>query len=226
VPALPSVPAVIRCDILWQIGDDIEALTRLHINYTGTPPNDATAAALAQLLYVIFGAEFLTYVVPANKMLGVRVTDLSSPTGGQGEYLLTTPGTLSSTDVPAGTALLVNAHIQRRYRGGKPRSYLPLGGGSELSSPSTWDSGFLANVQAALNAIVADIAVCASGGCALGQLVSIPYYHGFVAAENPVTHRWRNIPVLAGGTPVPDLITSWVANPKPSSQRRRNLHTA
>lgn len=226
MPALPPVPAVIRADVLYELGSDIDALTRLHIGYSGTPPIDATCVALAGLLNIIFGAEFGTYMTPGNKILGVRVTDLSSPTGGQGESLSTTNGSYSSGVVPAGVSLLANMTIQRRYRGGKPRSYLPLGGSVGLTSQSLWDPTFLANVQAALNACIADIAVTATGGCALGTLVNVSYYEGFVNAQNPVTLRWRAIPKLRVGGPVVDTVTSWVANAKPSSQRRRNLHSA
>jgi len=226
MPALPAVPGVVRCDIGYQLGSDIDAITRLHISYTGTPPNDVTCAALAALLRIIYNAELIPYMTPGNKITGVQVTDLSSVTGGQGEDLGITNGTYSSTDLTAGTALLVNMHIQRRYRGGKPRSYFPLGGGSALTTQSLWDSTFLSNVQAALDAIRADIAVTASGGCSLADVVNVSYYKGFVSAQNPVTLRWRNIPLVRTGSIPVDAATSWVANPKPSSQRRRNLHSA
>jgi len=226
MPSLPPVAGVVRCDVLYQLGSDIDALNRLYIGYSGTPPIDATCTALAADLYVIFAAELCPYMTPGNKLTGIRVTDLSSPTGGQGEHIATTNGSYSSGDVPAGVALLANAHIQRRYRGGKPRTYLPLGGSVGLTTQSLWDPTFLANVQASLDAIRVDIAVTTEGACNLSTLVNVSYYEGFVSAENPVTHRWRTIPVVRVGGPVVDVVTSWVANQKPSSQRRRNLHSA
>ena len=121
------------------------------------------------------------------------------------------------------TAFLGSMKIARRYRGGKPRTYLPIGGAGKLQDAQTWTSAFVADIQAALNQIIADIAVTASGGCALGNLVNVSYYEGFVSSQNPITLRWRTIPKQRTAGPLVDPVTSWVAETRIGSQRRRNL---
>lgn len=226
MPALPAVANVIRVDAQYELGSDINAITRLFVGYSGTPPNNATCVLLAADLYIVFAATLIPYMTPGNKLIGVEVTDLSDPAGGQGAHVATTNGSYASAVLPAGVALLANAKIQRKYRGGKPRSYFPLGGSAALTSQSLWDPTFLANVQASLDQIRSDIAATAAGGCTLLTLVNISYYEGFVVTPpNPVTHRVRTISTPRV-TPLVDIFTAWTANTKPSSQRRRNLHSA
>jgi hypothetical protein len=206
----------------WFIGADLAALTRLHIDYSGTAPTNATCALLASDLYTIFQGTLLPYTPSTTSLESVTVTDLTSPTAGHGEFLAHHVGTLSGVELGAGVAFLASMKIARRYRGGKPRSYLPLGSDNVLQTPQTWTSTFVANVQASLDAIRADIAVTTEAGCNLGQLVNVSYYAGFVSSQNPITLRWRNIP-KPRITPVIDVATGWQAESRLSSQRRRNL---
>ncbi|MGH9123011.1 MAG: hypothetical protein ACRDYC_13890, partial [Acidimicrobiales bacterium] len=62
-----------------------------------------------------------------------------------------------------------------------------------------------------------------------GSLSSISYYKGFTSVLNPVTGRTRDVPKVRAGAdlPVPiDTVTALIVNPKPGSQRRRQLHSA
>jgi hypothetical protein len=47
-----------------------------------------------------------------------------------------------------------------------------------------------------------------------------------VSAQNPLTLRWRNVPTYRTGTIPVDPVISSSLNPKPGSQRRRNLHSS
>lgn len=220
------MPGVLRVDLEWSIGSDLTALTRLHIAYSGAAPGDATCAAIAQSLYGIFAAELCVYANAANSLLGCVVTDLTSPSSGRGSYSHTTAGSLSGGILGASTAFLASEKIARRYRGGKPRAYLPLGDSGQLLTEQLWTTGFVANVQASLDAIVADINGLTTSGTVLSTLVNVSYYEGFVSSQNPVTLRWRNIPKQRTGGAVVDGVTQWVAEQRLSSQRRRNLRSS
>jgi hypothetical protein len=222
VPALPVVPNVIRVDIEWTVGTDAAAMDRIFIAYSGGPPTSANCVTLAGLLYIIFAAELAIYTNANNALTGVRVTDLASSTGGQGEHLQTTVGSIGPDDLGANSTALASMRIGRRYRGGKPRSYFPLGGASVMQTPQTWTSAFQVNVQAALNAIIADIAVTTAGTTVLTHLVNVSYYHGFTVVTNPITGRARNVPTLRPA-PIVDPVLSWVMELKLASQRRRLL---
>ena len=223
MPALPNVPGVIRADFGWSIGSDLGALTRLHIAYSGTPPTTTSAATLANTLFTDWAAAFLVYANTSVTLTSVRVTDLASTTGGQGEHLGSTVGTRAGDKLGAAVSLLASMHIGRRYRGGKPRSYLPLGVAEDLLTEQTWTLTFLSNVQASLDSFRTNVATITAGGCSLGSLVNVSYYHGFVVETNPITGRARNVPVLRTGGPVVDNAVNWVAEQRLSSQRRRNL---
>jgi hypothetical protein len=222
MPALPVVPNVVRWDIFYDVGTDIAALTRLHIGYTGTAPNSAACTAFAVSLDTIVDAELAVYMNSDNAITGCRVTDLSSVSGGQGESLTTTAGSLTDEPVGAGVALLAHMGIGRRYRGGKPRSYFPLGDAGTVLTPQTWDPTFITNVQASLDAIRTDIGSLVQSGCTLTDLVNVSYYHGFTVVTSPTTGRARNVPTLRV-TPVVDQALSWTAEARFASQRRRNL---
>jgi hypothetical protein len=222
MPALPPAPATIRVDILYSIGSDLTALDRLFIAYTGAAPTSAQCVTLAAALYVIFAAEIAVFMGGDNALEGVRVTDLASPTGGQGEHLQHTVGAAGGGPLGANVAGLASGKIGRRYRGGKPRTYFPVGSDIDMATPQTWLASFVTNMQAALDAIRADIAVTSAGATVLTHLVNVSYYSGFTVRPDPPIPgvRAKNIPTLRGA-PVIDPYISWTFEPKLASQRRR-----
>jgi len=126
VPALPSVPNAIRVDILTNVGADVAALSRIHVAYSGGPPSSADATGLAAALYTIFAATLAPYMHLSDALRGVEVTDLSSPTGGQGSHTQLTIGSLAGQPLPADVCLLASMTIGRRYRGGPAPADLPV----------------------------------------------------------------------------------------------------
>jgi hypothetical protein len=117
--------------------------------------------------------------------------------------------------------------IARRYRGGKPRTYLPMGDSGYLLNPQEWNTTFLGLAQAALNQIISDYAVTTVAGCSLGTLVNVSYYSGFTIRPSPPIAgvRAKNIPTVRTAAVV-DAVTSWTAEAKLASQRRRNTRSA
>jgi hypothetical protein len=220
VPALPVVPNVVRVDVLFTVGSDLNAMDRLHVEYTGGAPSSADCVALAAALYIIFAAELCPYMNANNYLTGVRVTDLSSATGGQGEHIQSTIGAEAPDDIGANSTALVSMRIARRYRGGKPRTYFPLGGFAEMLSPQKWLTTFVTAVQASMDAIRADIAVTTHGTTILTTLCSVSYYHGFTVVTNPITGRARNVPTVRA-VPLVDTCIGWIMEQTIASQRRR-----
>jgi hypothetical protein len=156
-------------------------------------------------------------------LLGIKIVDLTSDTASEGEFLTTHAGTRGSAFLGAGTAALVNMPISRRYRGGKPRSYWPFGVQGDLQTPNTWNSSFLTAVLGGLETYLGGIEGIVEGSTTLGTLVSISYYHGFTAVENPITGRTRDVPLVRTAAITPDVVTGLVPSTKVASQRRRNL---
>jgi hypothetical protein len=118
-------------------------------------------------------------------------------------------------------AVLVNYLISRRYRGGKPRAYLPWGDAGQLTSRQSWSGTFVTAVDSAFSTFYAAVIGLSAGSTTITDHVNVSYYDGFTVVTDPVTHRARNVPTLRG-TPIVDVILSFAANPRPGSQRRRN----
>lgn len=226
MPALVDYPGVLKVRTHFTIGSDINVVTGLHFTYTGTPPSNATCATIASNIYGNAVTTLQNMMADGTNLVGVDVQDLTTPTSGFGEHLATTAGTRGTDVLPAGVAVLQNFPINRRYRGGKPRAYWPFGKASDLLNPSTWDTAFVAAAEAALGGYFVGIVASGSGGCTIVELVSISYYSGFTAVQNPITGRWRNVPKPRTVAIAPDPVLSVPVNPKPGSQRRRNLHSS
>lgn len=158
---------------------------------------------------------------PGTLLTGVKVTDLSSSSGGVGEHSQSTAGTGNVASLPGGTSVLVNYLINRRYRGGKPRSYFPWGSETEMATRQSWVGTFITDCTSALTTYFAAVIGLVVGGTTLTSHVNVSYYEGFTVVTNPVTGRSRNVPKLRT-TPVVDDILSWSVSAKPGSQRRRN----
>jgi hypothetical protein len=225
VPALPPVASVLRLDLLWTLGSDTDASTRLYWLYSGTPPTNATCVSLSSSINGIVSNRFIPLVQTNTTFKGARVTDLTSSTAGTGITSVTTAGSRSGGTLPASTNMLVNYQLGRRYRGGKPRSYWPFGVVTDITTEQTWTAGFLTSTNTGYTNFNSDMNVLTVTGCSLTRQVNISYYSGFTAVLNPVTGRYRNVPKQRT-TPLTDTVTSFSANSKFGSQRRRNLHQA
>lgn len=220
MPSLPVVPNVVRVQLHWKDDADLAVYTDLHFRYSGTAPSAADALVLATALYT--DAAGMCVLLDDNSALtGVRVTDLSSSTGGDATYSANTNGTNGHDILPGGVCALVNFHISRRYRGGKPRAYLPLGNASDLVSRQAWTGTFVTDVNTDYGNFQTAAIGTTGGGTTLTQQVSVSYYSGFTVVVSGITHRARNVPTLRA-TPVVDQIISFAASARPGSQRRRN----
>jgi hypothetical protein len=203
----------------WQDAADINVTTRSFWEYSGGPPTATDCVALAADLYALVAAHNALWDTETF-LSGVKVTDLSSSSGGVGEHASSTVGTTDFA-FSAATCALINFVITRRYRGGKPRWYLPWGGGGDLTSKQEWTATFITNTTTAVAAIRTGFIGSTSGSTAVSNQCSVSYYAGFTAVENPITHRWRNVPNLRT-TPEVNVIESFSVNGLVSSQRRRN----
>lgn len=226
MPALPDYPGVLKIETLFTVGTDADVSTRLHALYSGTPPSNATCVTIAHDIFNLAVTNLVPLLANENSLTGVTVTDLTTPTSGVGEYLTTEAGTRGAGDpLPAEVCALDNLQISRRYRGGKPRAYWPFGIGSDILSPSAWESASITAFEVGRNAYTNGIEALSVSGCILGAIVSISYYQGFTSVLNPITGRTRDVPKVRTAAITPDVITGYAINPKPGSQRRRQQHS-
>lgn len=221
MPALPPVAGVLRVQINFALPSDPTALSRIFIKYTGTAPTPAQAAAFAVAVGAAWNTNMSSLMNSGFTQSGVAVEDLSSATGAIGSDSTGHVGTRAGNSLPGSTCLMVQFLIARRYRGGKPKIFLPLGMSQDIGTGFVWSNAFLSAVQTGWNAFIA--AVVAAGWTGAGTLsqVNVSYFSGFTVVTNPITHRARNVPTLRG-TPTVDPVLSPAFEVGIASQRRRN----
>lgn len=204
MPPLPPAAQTLKVEQFWSDEADPTAVTILHFRYTGGPPSSAQCASMAGEISGNAGATFASLLTTGSHVGACQVTDLTSATSGQGSGGGLTVGTRTGAPLSPGTAALVNFSIARRYRGGKPRVYLPLGTATD-NNAGQWSSSFLTALATAWATFVTDC--LGSGvGCAISQHVSVSYVSGGV----------RRV------TPEIDPIVNYTYPSLFASQRRRN----
>lgn len=202
---LPPVPNAIKVQLGWYIDNNDRVENVLHFLVSGGPPSSGTCAALAADIQAAQITEFKASTHTSNGIMPCTVTDISSGSGLQGVGGTATGGSLSGSYNGASVAMVINHHIARRYRGGKPRSYLPLGNQGALSTPGQWISSYVTTQTTNWANFITTCLASSSGGVSISAFVSVSYFHsGSVRV-----------------TPVVDTVLQSTARQQIGSQRRR-----
>lgn len=187
--------------------------------YSGTTPTVAVLAALAQECQT-------AYVTHAIGMLGswaelnyVNCYDLQNPTNNYGQYASPTAGGRTGTELPNNICMLLNFSPNRRYRGSKPKIWLPWGVESDVGGGQQWTTGFVTSAAASWAAFMTALDGYTTSGTTLGGQVAVSYYSGKTKNPNP-NGRLQYVPTPRA-TPLVMNIVSVAANAKYSTQRRR-----
>lgn len=227
MPALPPAPNVIKIEFEYSPGGTLRAGNRIYMAYTGGPPTAANLNTLSSDVSTLFGTDLASLLNEAYGLSEVQCTDLTSDSAAQGLWTGNVPGTRSNggVNIPISTCVLQNFVIARRYRGGKPKTYWPFGVDSDLTSSAAWSTDLQTAVAAGWTSFLAALIAETGIGCTLTDHVNVSYYSGFASVENPVTHRWRNIPTPRVGDAVVDIITGNAVRLEIGSQRRRRTST-
>jgi hypothetical protein len=195
-------------------------MNRLYLQYVGTAPTAAelnTFAATAASHYQMTMCGMISPQVTLNELI---VQDIGSSVGASGLVTVSYPGQLTGNMVSAGAAVVVNFLIARRYRGGKPKIYVPGGVAADLATPQTWTTAFQSSALGFWNSWVTDLIGEAWTGGGPFVHVNVSFYEGFVVDTNPITGRARNI-AKPRTTPLVDPVLGYSVRPVIGSQRRR-----
>jgi hypothetical protein len=186
-------------------GKPANAHTHVFFHTTGTAVTTAQLTTLAALVSAQWNTN-LKPLTPAGIALTlVEVEDLGHPDTVPGVWAGNIAGTNAQPAQPAEVATLINFAIARRYRGGKPRVYLPMGPSASLSSPIQWNGAWVTSVNGGWAAFITGIISGSGSGAAVDKQVSVSYF-------NDKAPR---------ATPVIDDVLSATASQVPASQRRR-----
>ncbi len=219
--APPVEPNVVRFQLQWSIGSDNNAITGLKYTYAGGPPTAADLNNLCAGVYGLWGPLTATWATPAVSLNGVAAQDLGSSTGASGIHTQVTIGARTGNPIPPANAVLVNYTVARRYRGGKPRSYLPFMSGSDTTAAGRWGGSEITALSSALATLFTATLALTSSGVTLTDHVNVSLYEGTTVSEHGSPARAENVPTYRSSALV-EPITSFSVSLIPSTQRRRN----
>lgn len=220
MPALPPVPKVIKVTLSYHVSTDFTVVNNLHWAYPNTAPDSTAMTTFAGSV----SASWATYMAPVThtsvSLVNVRAVDLSSDQAATGNNAGVHAGTRTGTALPGDTCALVNYPILRRYRGGKPRTYLPVGAAADLLDAQHWTTTFRSAAETAFQQFQNAVATNPPVGSGQMSMVSISYYQKFHVHYGS-TGRAHNISDLRVDGPKVDPILSISVSQTLASQRRR-----
>lgn len=218
VVPLPDKPCV-RVRLIYNEGAVGESGNRFYISYAGSAPSGGNCASLATSIQGFWSSHLAPQISNAFALEEVDVLDIATDSGLSGQWTGSDPGQATGTGPPANVATNVEFGIARRYRGGKPRFYLPPGDNGDILSLSSWTGQFVTNTTAAVTAFFAAIEALAVGSMGTLQHVNLSYYSGFKNVANS-SGRERAVPQYRA-TALSDPIVGYSCKAIVGSQRRR-----
>jgi hypothetical protein len=189
--------------------------------YTGGPPTNASLNTLATGISAAFSTNLSPLMSTTLALVGINIEDLTSGSAAQGNWSGSVAGTRAGVQATINDATLLNFTIARRYRGGKPRLYLPFGVNADQATDASWSAALQTAVNNGWTSFITAVIAVAGAGCTLTNQVNVSAYSGFASVQNPVTKRWKNIPMPRAGNATIDVVLSHSMNLVIGSQRRR-----
>jgi hypothetical protein len=220
MPPLPSPGDVIRIHLSLKDNNNNVFGSRFYLKYSGGPPTQADLNTLSTNVRTAFSSDLAGLMATYLELSEVICTDLSSNTGAEGTDSTAVAGTRSGTGLLINDAANIGFEIVRRYRGGKPKIFLPFGVTTDTSSDRTFTNTFVTAVNTGWGSFIAAILAGSYSSFNPVDNCNISYYSGFTVAISPTTGRARNVPTKRT-TPVVDTITGHACSTTVGSQRRR-----
>jgi hypothetical protein len=217
MPALPSPGAVLKLNVNWAIEGDTLGETVHYFSYSGGAPSAGSLSTFANTAVSDGLTQFQALCSDSVGMLSATARDLSSSMGNEATAGTPWVGTRGTALTAPGAAVVVSHSISRHYRGGHPRTYLPLGVAGDITVAGHWSSALTAAADTAWGAWVAALI----GVSGVTNLVNVSYYGPPNRTITSSTGRVRTVSTVRGA-PIVDPVTGHVARSNIGSQRRRN----
>lgn len=215
---LPDIPCVrVRVSGTDDTGNDWGF--RFFLSYTGSAPTGANCTTLAGDVATQFGSDLATLMHSTMALTEVDVLDIATNSGLSGQWSGSTAGSASGNILPVQVAANVEYGIARRYRGGKPRTYLPLGTYTDLADQGHWSGSFVTALNTGVGAFFTGIQALSIGAMGTLTHVNLSYYSGFTN-HTSTSGRERAVPTYRA-TALHDNVTGYFAKAVLGSQKRR-----
>ena len=204
--------------------DGFLAGNRLYLSYSGSAPTAANLNTLASDISAAWGTHLAITAHPDWSLAEVDCEDIATRGGAAGSYGTPVVGTSSGTALAAQVAQNIEFDIARRYRGGKPRIFLPPPNTGVVSTVSEWQDSWVADLNTYFAAFMSEITALSIGSIGTLAHVNLSYYNGFTNVTNS-SGRTRAAPKYRD-TALVDAVTGYAAKKLYGSQKRRRNATA
>jgi len=215
---LPDAPNCLQVNLL---GTYQGALWTNVIHFQGEAPFGSVGStglsAFCTAVATAWGTNIAPICNPLVLLTDVNAIELTSRTSPTFYNHLTTPtpGTRTGSTLPTSAAVCISWHIDRRYRGGHGRIYVPAGNQNDVTNGRTLAGSFQTTANSAASAFYGALDNLSMGGVAV-NLVVLSYFESVPDPANP----GHNHSVLRS-SPVPFRVTSARVRTRLDTQRRR-----
>jgi hypothetical protein len=199
--------------------DSYLAGSRFFLGYTGSAPSGANCTTLAGDIESAWTSHIAPLIDQNTALKEIDVLDIATDSGLSGQWTGTSAGGLTGTPVPGFIATNVEFNISRRYRGGKPRMFLPSADTSDQLDGSHWNSTYVSAVNAGVAAFFAAIEALSVGSMGTLDHVNLSYYKGFTNIANS-SGRERAVPTYRAAALL-DPVVGYSCKAEMSTQKRR-----
>jgi hypothetical protein len=213
----------LRVRLIYNEGAAAEGGNRFYLRYASGPATGADCASLAADIAADWNTNLAPIIDGAYSLNEVDVLDISTDVGLSGQWTGAHAGTKAGSSLSANACTNVEFGIARRYRGGKPRIYLPPSTSGDLAGVTKWSGAFVTAASAAVAAFFTAVEAHTLGSISALRHVNLSYYSSFKNVPN-TSGRDHVVPQYKP-TATHDDITGYFAKAVVGSQKRRRTST-
>jgi hypothetical protein len=223
---LPASPCI-RVRLIYNDGDGQLAGNRLYFSYSGSAPSPANCVTLAGDVESAWASHIAGLCASGQyDLTEIDVLDIASDSGSSGQWTGSSGSTRSGTPLPLQCATNIEFNIARRYRGGKPRMYLPPGVTGDLATGGQYGGTFVSAVNTAVAAFISEIEALSIGSMGTLQHVNLSYYSGVYTTTPPWRGPGFKYPPKYRSEALLDTVEGYACKTEVGSQRRRRTATS
>jgi hypothetical protein len=222
VVPLPASPCI-RVRLEYTNADGSLAGSRFNLSYSGAAPTSGNCVTLAGDIATAWNSDLAEIVSGNWTLTEVDVLDIASDSGLFGTAAVSHEGSYSGSAIPSQVANNVEFDIGRRYRGGKPRMFIPPPSVAAQEDSAHWTSTFITLSNTQVTAFFTAVSALSVGSIGTLGHVNLSYYQGFKNVTNS-SGRTRAAPTYRP-LALLDPVTGYATKGVLGSQRRRRIAT-
>ena len=218
---LPTPTGVARARMGFVIGTLGPYFAHFDIAYDGAGLTTAQLTDLCGDVATSWAAQLAGLTNPQAILSSIVCEDLQNPGTVDGVAAVSHAGTRTGTPLPDNVTAAIAFLPDHKYRGARPKTFLPAGNQEDLATGQHWTSAFTAAVDTAWTAFIGAVQAGAPAGVTLGAQQYVNYIGPpYTVRSNPNNTRSHSV-----GTPVNPPKVYPILEPKCAtkigSQRKR-----